>query len=214
MDLIKSIFSLYKRGGEMKKFLMFLCAIMLVFGMVGSASAIPILNDDNGTPIQVDGNGDSYGTYINSGSLLFTESGNNAGNNLEEVEVLVEIALGYNTDDFDLTVTSVTYEIYDDGNTGTWTANPEGALISFYVVKAGSGYAMYQVDPAESTGSWSTYDLWLTGDYNSGDALEISHYTGYNSTAAPVPEPSTILLMGSGLLGLLGYNRKRFSKKS
>ena len=34
-----------------------------------------------------------------------------------------------------------------------------------------------------------------------------------NRDAAPVPEPSTILLMGIGLLGLVGYSRKR-SKKS
>lgn len=34
------------------------------------------------------------------------------------------------------------------------------------------------------------------------------------NAAAPVPEPSTILLMSTGLLGLVAYNRKRFSKKS
>lgn len=39
-------------------------------------------------------------------------------------------------------------------------------------------------------------------------------FVAYEDTAAPVPEPSTILLMGAGLLGLVGYNRKRFSKKS
>jgi hypothetical protein len=33
------------------------------------------------------------------------------------------------------------------------------------------------------------------------------------NSPAPVPEPTTMLLLGSGLLGLLGYGRKKFLKK-
>ena len=35
----------------------------------------------------------------------------------------------------------------------------------------------------------------------------------FDVTIAPVPEPSTLLLLGSGLIGLAGYGRKKFFKK-
>jgi hypothetical protein len=42
-----------------------------------------------------------------------------------------------------------------------------------------------------------------------------SQYFGYSDTVAPnpIPEPTTMLLLGSGLIGLAGYGRKKFFKK-
>ena len=71
---------------------------------------------------------------------------------------------------------------------------------------------------------WNSFDI-KVGDYFTGTFAGIAFFgdddAGIDAEgrfqniefSQPVPEPSTILLMGIGLLGLVGYSRKR-SKKS
>ena len=105
----------------------------------------------------------------------------------------------------------------DELISGTWQTysgvepiNPD--CVEFIIVKAGNNFSIHRYDPSASSGEWNIGYLPDAG--NSDSPATLSHMSAYNGGSTPVPEPATILLLGSGLLGLVGHSRKRFSKKS
>jgi hypothetical protein len=159
-------------------------------------------------------------TYTNSGEYLGTVIGENDSvavieGVLAQLHINVDIVSSSKVDfpntsspagsDFTLFMT------YTDGNkSGTWAtfssavAPPGAALVDFYVVKGAHEFALYQVSPGASWGTWNVANLRT----QRGNIPEISHFSGYDPPTTSVPEPTTMLLLGFGLIGLAGIRRK------
>ena len=204
----------------MKKFLILLCGLVMIFGFAGAAGATVLTFDDITTA--------TTGTISNGyGGLNWDQIGcvNGADYHLGSGYDNGTVSGDYVAANQWANVATVSDSFFDFNGayfTGAWN---DGLNINIQGLSGGT--VLYnetiQVDHNGPT--------WFSANYIGINQLVISSYGGtqavvsgfgehfamdnftFNETA-PVPEPSTILLMGAGLLGLVGYNRKRFSKKS
>lgn len=105
--------------------------------------------------------------------------------------------------------------VNDDNGEGPWYDRDTNSRISQSLLSVGSyvtAVGDYHVARSEAISGTNNQDWW-EGSVSGGDyTLTVSSRNGTAST--PVPEPATMLVMGLGLAGLVGYNRKRSSKKA
>ena len=111
------------------------------------------------------------------------------------------------------------------GSAGTWTVTPGEVWSSpiFFSVKASNFWALYDSNLYDENGnvnllpsqtvSWNTAEIPFNRHWK--DLSHISFWTTDSGSGgvAPVPEPATMLLLGTGLAGLAGTRiRKRMQK--
>ena len=172
----------------MKKLVVSLCVILLVLGVAGSASATAIIDPSAG--------GDYYfwwDGFDQIDGISQLPSGPDLGDNWG-ITVGMDSYLTLMTawDDF---IPGDVFALYVDGTPTPWTGT--------YWDSSGYFHGIYD-DLFLSSGTHSL-TLYVTAGLDYGGA-----YATFSGTEpiAPVPEPATMLLLGSGLIGLAGCRRK------